>query len=46
VFYDRLQASFEFLESMVEAGKIGSYGIATYSSMRVPQDQNKMHLSL
>lgn len=34
VFFDRLQAAFEFLETAVEAGKIKQYGIATYSSLR------------
>ena len=46
VFYDRLQRAFECLEGMVEAGKIGSYGIASYSSMRVAPSQSKMHLNL
>lgn len=46
VFYDRLSAAFEFLESMVEQGKIKQYGIATYSSLRVKPTNLKMHLNL
>jgi hypothetical protein len=38
--------AFEFLETMVEAGKIGSYGITTYNSMRVKHTSTKVHLSL
>ena len=46
VFFDRLQAAFEFLEQMVEEGKIRQYGLATYSSMRLKSTENKMHLNL
>jgi len=35
VFFDRLAQAFEFLEQMVEEGKIRSYGLASYSSLRV-----------
>jgi len=39
VFYDRLLAAFETMEKLVEEKKIKSYGIATYSSLRVkPQE--------
>ena len=46
VFFDRLSKAFEFLETMVEAGKIKQYGIATYSSLRVKPTETKMHLNL
>ena len=46
MFFDRTQAAFEFLETMVEEGKIGAYGLSTYSSMRVKPSANKMHLNL
>lgn len=46
VFFDRLAESFEFLESMVEAGKIKQYGLATYSSLRTKPTDAKMHLNL
>ena len=46
VFFDRLAKAFEFLESMVEAGKIRQYGLATYSSLRVKPTEAKMHLNL
>ena len=46
VFFDRLAASFEFLESQVASGKIRNYGLATYSSFRVKHSEAKMHLSL
>lgn len=46
MFFDRLKAAFEFLEEMVEAGKIKQYGLATYSSMRVKPSEQKMHLNL
>ena len=46
VFFDRIQAAFEFLEMMVEAGKIKHYGLATYSSLRVKPSESKMHLNL
>lgn len=45
-FFDRLAESFEFLEKCVADGKIKSYGIATYSSLRVKPDETKLHLSL
>jgi hypothetical protein len=38
--------AFEFLETMVEAGKIGSYGITTYNSLRVKPNNTKVHLNL
>jgi aryl-alcohol dehydrogenase-like predicted oxidoreductase len=37
-FYRRVQAAFEVLEKMADQGKIGSYGIATWSGLRVPPD--------
>lgn len=46
VFFDRLAAAFEFLEQMVEEGKIKQYGLATYSSLRVKPTSSKMHLNL
>ena len=46
VFFDRLQEAFEFMERMVEEGKIKQYGLATYSSMRTKPTESKMHLSL
>jgi aryl-alcohol dehydrogenase-like predicted oxidoreductase len=46
VFYDRLTEAFEFLESMVEEGKIKQYGIASYSSLRTKPTDSKMHLNL
>ena len=46
VFFDRMKAAFELLESMVEAGKIKQYGLATYSSLRVKPSESKMHLNL
>ena len=46
IFYDRLAAAFEFLETMVEAGKIKQYGLATYSSLRTKPTDSKMHLNL
>ena len=46
VFFDRLKGAFEFLETMVEAGKIKQYGLATYSSLRVKPSESKMHLNL
>lgn len=36
VFYDRLKAAFERLEQAVEAGKIRTYGLATWNAFRVP----------
>jgi len=38
--------AFEFLESMVEAGKIKNYGMSTYSCLRVKPAELKMHLNL
>jgi aryl-alcohol dehydrogenase-like predicted oxidoreductase len=46
VFFDRMTEAFEFLEAMVEAGKIKNYGIATYSSLRVKPTDLKTHLNL
>ena len=46
VFFDRLQEAFEFMERMVEEGKIKQYGLATYSSLRTKPTESKMHLSL
>ena len=46
VFFDRLAEAFEFMEKMVEAGKIRSYGMATYSCFRVKPTEAKMHLNL
>jgi len=46
VFFDRLALAFEFLEQMVEEGKIKQYGLATYSSLRVKPNDAKMHLNL
>lgn len=46
VFFDRLQAAFECLEKLVEAGKIKNYGISTYSSLRSKPTDYKMHLNL
>lgn len=45
VFYKRLYAAFELLESAVEAGKIAAYGIATWDGLRVPPNNSK-HLDL
>ncbi|HKX29587.1 MAG TPA: aldo/keto reductase [Blastocatellia bacterium] len=44
-FYQRLQRAFEFLETMVEAGKISFYGTATWNGYRVPE-RNQEYLSL
>ena len=46
VFFDRLAAAFETMEELVQEGKIGNYGMATYSSFRVKPTDHKMHLSL
>ena len=46
MFFDRLTAAFEFLESQVQAGKIRHYGLATYSCFRMRPTEAKMHLSL
>ncbi len=47
-FYQRLRKAFEFLESAVEAGKISSYGTATWSGYRVPSKSqgNREFLSI
>ncbi|MGK7875197.1 MAG: aldo/keto reductase [Xenococcaceae cyanobacterium] len=45
VFYARLKAAFEFLESAAAAGKIGAYGLATWNGFRVPP-QAKEHIDL
>jgi aryl-alcohol dehydrogenase-like predicted oxidoreductase len=45
VFYQRLYAAFEVLESAVEAGKIAAYGIATWDGLRVPPD-HPQHFNL
>lgn len=46
VFYTRLKAAFEFLESAVEAGKISAYGLATWSGFRVaPLEKNHLDLA-
>jgi aryl-alcohol dehydrogenase-like predicted oxidoreductase len=45
VFYQRLYLAFEVLESAVEAGKIATYGIATWEGLRVPPD-HPQHLDL
>ncbi len=36
VFYERLRAAFEELETAVRAGKIAAYGTATWNAYRVP----------
>ena len=46
VFFDRLTAAFEFLESQVQAGKLKHYGLATYSCFRTKPSESKVHLSL
>ncbi|NEO99265.1 MAG: aldo/keto reductase [Symploca sp. SIO2E9] len=46
VFYARLKAAFEFLESAVDAGKISAYGLATWSGFRVtPLEKNHLDLA-
>lgn len=37
-FYRRLEAAFALLEKLAAQGRIGSYGIATWSGLRVPPD--------
>lgn len=37
-FYRRLRAAFELLEKQVALGRIGQYGVATWSGLRVPPD--------
>jgi aryl-alcohol dehydrogenase-like predicted oxidoreductase len=39
-FYRRLRAAFALLEKQVAQGRIGAYGIATWSGLRVPPDAN------
>lgn len=46
VIFDRMTQAFEFLESMVQKGKIKSYGLATYSCFRAKPSESKVHLSL
>lgn len=46
VFFDRLHSAFECLEGLAGAGKIKSYGISTYSSLRTKPSEYKMHLNL
>ena len=46
VFYDRLEKAMELMEILVSEGKIKTYGIATYSSLRVKQTDNKMHMNI
>jgi len=43
--YDQLEATFERLERRVDAGDIGSYGVATWEAFRRPPDHDS-HLSL
>jgi aryl-alcohol dehydrogenase-like predicted oxidoreductase len=42
-FRSRLRAAFEFLESAVSAGKIGSYGMATWNGFRQPAGSPALH---
>ncbi|MGH9480691.1 MAG: aldo/keto reductase [Terriglobales bacterium] len=37
-FYRRLRAAFELLERQAAQGRIGAYGVATWSGLRVPPD--------
>lgn len=37
-FYRRLRIAFELLERQAAQGRIGSYGVATWSGLRVPPD--------
>jgi len=46
VFFDRLQQAFETMEQLVSENKIRSYGIATYSSLRLKPTEQKMHLNI
>jgi aryl-alcohol dehydrogenase-like predicted oxidoreductase len=43
--YDRLQAAFEELETAIDDGRIGRYGVASWEAFRVPPDHEK-HLAL
>ncbi|MBD2690477.1 aldo/keto reductase [Anabaena catenula] len=45
VFYKRLYAAFEVLESAVESGKIAAYGIATWDGLRISPN-SPQHLDL
>jgi aryl-alcohol dehydrogenase-like predicted oxidoreductase len=42
-FYRRLGRAFKFLEQSITAGKIKSYGVATWNGFRVPEDSNEHH---
>ncbi len=42
-FYRRLGKAFKFLEQSITAGKIKSYGVATWNGFRVPEDSNEYH---
>jgi aryl-alcohol dehydrogenase-like predicted oxidoreductase len=42
-FYARLRAAFELLETNVAAGKIGTYGVATWNGFRVHDDAREHH---
>ncbi len=44
-FHDRLLSAFEALEAAVREDKIGCYGLATWSALRVPPDHTE-HLDL
>jgi aryl-alcohol dehydrogenase-like predicted oxidoreductase len=44
-FYERLTAAFAVLEARVREGRVGAYGVATWSGLRVPP-WNPQHLSL
>ncbi len=43
--YDQLRAAFEQLEREIDAGRIGRYGVASWSAFRVPADHEE-YLSL
>eukprot|EP01017_Pseudomicrothorax_dubius_P040184 TRINITY_DN6251_c0_g1_i7.p1 TRINITY_DN6251_c0_g1~~TRINITY_DN6251_c0_g1_i7.p1 ORF type:complete len:229 (+),score=62.47 TRINITY_DN6251_c0_g1_i7:738-1424(+) len=45
-FYKRLAQAFEFFESKVAAGKIKSYGMATWVVFRARPDEEKLYLPL
>jgi len=45
IFYKQLEASFIVLEEAVAAGKIGAYGLATWSAFRVTPN-HKAHIDL
>ncbi len=42
-FRNRLRLAFEYLESAVSAGKIGSYGMATWNGFRQPAGSPVLH---